>query len=124
VLVLQPISMVRRWLPALELLHRIEGKVVEETGAQVWTRGKLDEKRGTERWPVDFLAAQGREGKRGGGGVGTAMWRRRRREEGGGLAWRSAVQGGRPRPPAVGRGRLRCRTNREGGGHGRRGVGR
>jgi hypothetical protein len=102
----------------LELLHGVEGKVADEMGARVWMRGKWGEKGdgavadGFSSGPV----ARGREGKRGGGPTGAAMWRRRRDE--GGLAQRSAARSSRQWPPAVGRGRRHCRSNREGGGAG------
>jgi hypothetical protein len=118
--------MARRRLPALELLHRVEGKVAEEAGARAWMRGKWDEKKGTERRPTAFQAARwhGAEWeKREGGPAGAAAWRRRREDGGPGAAVGSA--GRSATPLAVGRERWHCRVNREGGegGHERRGAG-
>jgi hypothetical protein len=118
--------MARRRLPALELLHGVEGKVAKEAGARAWMRGKWDEKKGTERRPTAFQAARWHG----------AEWEKREgallvrpRGEGGGkmgaLAQRSAARGDQQWPLAVGRGRWHCRVNREGGegGHERRGAG-
>jgi hypothetical protein len=70
---LRPISMAWRRLPALELLHGVMGKVVEETGAQAWMRGKWGKKKGDGAAAGSFSSgsvAQGREGRWGGGPCG------------------------------------------------------
>jgi hypothetical protein len=84
---LRPISMPRRRLSALELLHGVEGKVAEEMGARAWTRGKYGGKRGDGAVAGGFSSgsvARGRERKRGGGPAGAGAWKRRMREVGGG----------------------------------------
>jgi hypothetical protein len=70
VVVLRPISMARWRLPVLELLHRVEGKVVEEAGAQAWMRGKCGGKKG------DGALA-------GGSSSGSVAWGREGKGEGG-----------------------------------------
>jgi hypothetical protein len=84
---LQPISMARRRLPMLEMLHGVEGKVAVETGARAWMRGKWGKKRGWSggRRLFKRLGGTGQRGeKESGGPVGAVAWRRRRRREGGG----------------------------------------
>jgi hypothetical protein len=106
---LRPISMAWRRLPALELLHGVMGKVVEETGAQAWMRGKWGKKKGTERRPAAFQAARWRGVERvdgEGGPVGTTMWRRRREEGGsvmavGNMGWLAMAPGRRARAAAL-----------------------
>jgi hypothetical protein len=101
---LQSISMVRWRLPALELFHGVEGKVVVETGAQAWMRGKWGKKRGRsgDRRLFKRLGGAGQRGKK----LRRAMWAQPCAEGGGGergaLAWQLAVRGGRQRPPAIG----------------------
>jgi hypothetical protein len=59
---LRSISMARRRLPALELLHGVEGKVAVETGARAWARGKWGKKkrgRSGDRWLFKRLGGAG-----------------------------------------------------------------
>jgi hypothetical protein len=59
-----------------------------------------------------FKVARGEKEEVTGGPAGVGAWRRRREE--GGLARWSVALGDRQRPPAVKRGRRRCRVNRGG----------
>jgi hypothetical protein len=89
---LRPISMARRRLLVLELLHGVEGKVAEETGARAWMRGKWG-KKGTEGRLMAFQAARwrGAEREKGEGALGAWLHREGGGGKRGGLAWQSAA---------------------------------